>query len=130
MRNQENGIMQMLSQLMGLASAGQQMDSDSMLAPLKAQYLQQQIREQELENQYMPEQQQAQGQYHKLMSMPQAVMGMQGAGYGPEEVRLAMQKLFGLGDYGVEQAGRDYVRRMMPKESSIFDQLGGQSNGR
>lgn len=117
--------MQMLSQLMGLAQGAQQIDSESQVSPLKAQYLQEQIRGQQFDNTHAQEQMDAQNQYHKMMSLPQAVMGIQSAGYGPEEMKLMLQKMFGIGEYDVPQAGRDYVKRMMPKESAIFEQLKG-----
>lgn len=118
--------MQMLGQLMGLAQGAQQLDTEGQLSPLKAQYLQQQIQGQEFENSHAQEQMSAQNQYHKMMSLPQAVMGIQSAGYGPEELKLMLREMFGIGSYDVPQAGRDYVRRMMPKESAIFEQLKGQ----
>jgi len=125
MRNQENGVMQMLGQLMGLAGQAQQMDEAQQLSPLKQQMLRQQIMGQQFDNEHAGEQMQSQQLYHQMMSLPQAVMGAQGAGFGPEEVKLMLKKLYNLGDYGVEQAGKDYVRRKLPKESAAIEQLAG-----
>ena len=50
-------------------------------------------------------------------------MGMQSAGYAPEEVKLMLRKLYNLGSYDLAQAGKDYVRRTLPKESATIEQL-------
>ena len=115
----------MLGQLMGLAGQAQQMDEAQQLSPLKQQMLRQQIMGQQFDNEHAGEQMQSQQLYHQMMSLPQAVMGAQSAGFGPEEVKLMLKKLYNLGDYGVEQAGKDYVRRMLPKESAVIEQLAG-----
>lgn len=111
----------MLGQLMGLAGQAQQMDEAQQLSPLKQQMLRQQIMGQQFDNEHAGEQM----LYHQMMSLPQAVMGAQGAGFGPEEMKLMLKKLYNLGDYGVEQAGKDYVRRKLPKESAAIEQLAG-----
>jgi len=121
MRNQENGVMQMLGQLMGLAGQAQQMDEAQQLSPLKQQMLRQQIMGQQFDNEHAGEQMQSQQLYHQMMSLPQAVMGAQSAGFGPEEVKLMLKKLYNLGDYGVEQAGKDYVRRKLPKKAQLLN---------
>ena len=125
MRTQGNGVMQMLSQLMGLAGQAQQMDESQQLSPLKAQMLQAQLAGQQFDNQHAEEQMRSQQLYHQMMSLPQATMGMQSAGYAPEEVKLMLRKLYNLGNYDLAQAGKDYVRRALPKESATIEQLAG-----
>ena len=115
----------MLGQLMGLAGQAQQMDEAQQLSPLKQQMLRQQIMGQQFDNEHAGEQMQSQQLYHQMMSLPQAAMGLQSAGYGPEEMKLMLRKLYNLGDYDVAQAGKDYVRRMLPKESAVIEQLAG-----
>lgn len=117
--------MDMLAQMMGMAGQAQQMDESAAINPLKAQFLRQQIQEQQFQNEHAQEQMQSQQRYHDMMSLPNAVAGIQGAGYGPEEMKLMLQKMFGLGDYNVHQAGQDYIKRMLPKEYETIQQLGG-----
>lgn len=125
MRTRENGVMQMLSQLMGLAGQAQQMDESQQLSPLRAQMLQAQLAGQQFDNQHAEEQMRSQQQYRQMMSLPQATMGMMSAGYAPAEVKLMLRKLYNLGDYDLAQAGKDYVRRTLPKESATIEQLAG-----
>lgn len=113
----------MLGQLMGLAGQAQQMDEGQQLSPLRAQLLQQQIAGQQFDNEHAGEQMRSQQLYHQMMSLPQATMGMQSAGYAPEEVKLMLRKLYNLGSYDLAQAGKDYVRRTLPKESATIEQL-------